>query len=155
MVLVNHFEDHTVQPTSMLHEIISAQAYPEAGRDDVKGDRLSLLSIMLRNLLLNPKSKYSSAQQVSILLFRTVVGEDITGTQMRTPLELAKFLGLCETAQLFAVVQKMLCFWLFHEPNPDRINFSLEFLLSEVFPPSSHPLDALLLGEEAKAMVLP
>ena len=88
MVPVNHFEDHTVTPTSMLHQNIYAQACPEAGRDDAGGDRLPLLAIILRDLLTNPKSKYSWAQQVSILLFRTIICEDITGTQVRTPLEL-------------------------------------------------------------------
>ena len=33
MVPVNHVEDSTVTPDSMLHEIIYAQAYLEAGRD--------------------------------------------------------------------------------------------------------------------------
>ena len=42
----------------MLHEIIYMQAYPEAGKDDAGGDvdRLPLLAIMLRDLLMNPSS---------------------------------------------------------------------------------------------------
>ena len=47
------------------------------------------------------------------------------------PLKLAKFVGLHEAASLLASVQKTLCTRLFPEPNPDRINFPLEFLLRE------------------------
>ena len=70
MVPVNYFEYHTVTPTSMLHQIIYAQAYLEAGKDDAggDGDRFPLLAnvaIMLRDLLANPKRKYTWAQQVS------------------------------------------------------------------------------------------
>ena len=63
---------------------------------------------------------------------------------MRTPLELAQFLGLSEAARHVAVVQRGLCLKLFNEPNSDRdrINFPLEFLSSEV------PLIAFSLGEE-------
>ena len=81
MVPVNHFEDSTVTPTSMMHQIIY---YPDAGRDDAGGDRLPLLAMMLWDLT-NPKTKYSWAQQVSILLFRTIVGEDkLTHTHRHT-----------------------------------------------------------------------
>ena len=69
MVPVNHFEDCTVAPTSMLHDIIYLQAYPEDGSDDA-GGRL-MLAILLQDLVENPKSKYSWAEQVGILLFRT------------------------------------------------------------------------------------
>ena len=57
-VPVNDFKDGTVTPDSMLHEIIYMQAYPEAGKDDAGGDvdRLPLLAIMLRDLLMNPSS---------------------------------------------------------------------------------------------------
>ena len=110
MVPVNHFENHTATPDPILHEIIYSQACPEAGRVDAggDGDRLPLLAIMLRDLLTNPKRKYTWAQQVSILLFRTIIDQDVTGTQIRAPLELAQFLGLREAARQLAVVQKML-----------------------------------------------
>ena len=92
MVPMNHFEDCTVTSTSMLHQIIYAQAYLEDMRDTThhvsdNAGRL-LLTIMLLDLLDNPKRKYSWAQQESIPLFRTVIGEDSTkstDTQMRTP----------------------------------------------------------------------
>ena len=92
--------------------------------DDAGGaDRLPLLrvAIMLWDLLENPESKYRWAQQVSILLFRTIISEDRTGTQMRTPLELAQLLGMQQAALQLAVVQRLgrLCLSLFNEANPD------------------------------------
>ena len=142
MVPVNHFEDRTVAPTSMLHEIIFSMAYLEDGSGNAE-DRL-MLATLLEDLLENPESKYSWAEQVGILLFKTIIGEGVTGTQMRTPLELAQFLGLHEAAQQLARVQNTLCTSLFHEPNPDRINFPLDFLRREV------PLNAFSLTSDAK-----
>ena len=91
-VPVNQFENRTVALTSMLHEIIYSLTYLEDGGGDAE-DRL-MLATQLEDLFENPESKYSWVEQVSILLFRTIIGEGVTGTQMRTPLELAKFLGL-------------------------------------------------------------
>ena len=125
MVPVNHFEDCTVAPTSMLHEIIFSMAYLEDGSGNAE-DRL-MLATLLEDLLENPESKYSWAEQVGILLFRTIIGEGVTGTKMRTPLELAQFLGLRESARQLARVQSKLCTRLFHEPNPNQINFPLNF----------------------------
>ena len=91
---------------------------------------------------------------MSILLFRffrTIIcegSEDITDTRMRTSLELAQILGMPQAALQLAVVQETLCTRLFHEPNPDRINFPLvplKFLRSEMFPSASHPLDAFFV----------
>ena len=149
MVPVNHFEDRTVSPTSMLHVIIYSLAYPKAGRDEAQAYQQSfnLLDLMLSDLT-NSHGKYTWAQQVSILLFRTIIGEGGTDTQMRTPLELAQFLGLHEAAQQLARVQNTLCTSLFHEPNPDRINFPLEFLRHEV------PLNALSLPSKPKVCYL-
>ena len=146
MVPVNHFEDCTVAPTSMLHEIIYSLAHLEDGGRNAE-DRL-MLATLLEDLLENPESKYCWAEQMGILLFRTIIGEDVTGTQMRTPLELAQFLGLHEAAQQLARVQNTLCTSLFHEHNPDRINFPLEFLRREV------PLNALSLPSEPKVRYL-
>ena len=133
MVPVTHFEDHTVSPTSMLHEIIYSLAYPKAGRNEAQAYQRSfaLLVVMLGDLT-KPHGKYTWAQQVSILLFRTIIGEDVTGTQMRTPLELAQFLGLDHATLQLAYLQKTLCTSLFNEPKPNRINFPLEFLRREV-----------------------
>ena len=124
MVPVNHFEDCTVAPTSMLHEIIYSLAYLENGGGDAE-DRL-MLATLFEDLLENSESKYSWAEQVGILLFRSIIGEGVTGTKMRTPLELAQFLGLRESARQLVRVQSTLCTRLFHEPNPNQINFPLK-----------------------------
>ena len=55
MIPMNHFEDRTVAPTSMLHQIIYTQTYHEDSSDDAR--RLPLFAIMLRDLLKNPKGK--------------------------------------------------------------------------------------------------
>ena len=55
MIPMNHFEDCTVAPTYMLHQIIYTQTYHEDSSDDAR--RLPLFAIMLRDLLKNPKGK--------------------------------------------------------------------------------------------------
>ena len=102
---------------TLVHTTTNQCNHGSLGRDHA--GRL-LLAILLRDLLDNPKSKYSWAQQVSTLLFRTIIDEDSTEPQMRTPLELAQVLGLRQAARQLV---RTLCLRLFNEPNPDRINF--------------------------------
>ena len=85
MVQANHFDDDSVVPTVY----VQAWAYPAHMRDtnhsrDITGRPLS---IILEDLLDNPMNKYSWADKVGILLFRTINCEDSKNTRMRTALE--------------------------------------------------------------------
>ena len=86
MVPVNHFEENTMahwHPT-LLHQVIYAQAFLAHKRDTNHSSDIAarLLAIIHQDLVYNPKSKYSWAQQVHILLFKTIIGEDSKDTQL-------------------------------------------------------------------------
>ena len=148
MVPVNDFESGNVTPTSMLHEIIYTQAYPDGSTQKMEEEDLfneqmgyttssqitgRILTMILDHLIHNSGNMYSWADQVSILLFRTIIGKDTKSAKMRTPLELANDLHMRNTARQLAEVQRALCMTLFQKTNPNQINFPLQFLHCEVF----------------------
>ena len=109
-------------PPPQLHGIIYLLVNPKAGRDEARAykQRFALLVMMLDDLLKNRNCKYTWARQVSILLFRTIIGKGVTSTQMRMPLQLAQSLGLHEATLQLAYFQETLCTNLFNEPSSHR-----------------------------------
>ena len=69
----------------------------------------------------------SWAQQVVILLFRTIIGKDKTDTPTSTPLQLAQGSGMHQAAQQLADIQTRLCTSSFHEPNQIKLIFLSKF----------------------------